>query len=111
MALNVKNIKSLQISLASPEQIKKWATKPDGTVTKVTKSETINYKSLKPEEDGLFCQKIFGPSKDYECACGKYKKVKYKGKVCEVCGVEIISSSVRRERMSCIELAYPCTHI
>ncbi|MCQ3915505.1 MAG: hypothetical protein MJ195_01935 [Mycoplasmoidaceae bacterium] len=71
----------------------------------------MNYKSLKPEEDGLFCQKIFGPVKDYECACGKYKKVKYKGKVCEVCGVEIISSSVRRERMSCIELAYPCTHI
>ncbi|XQP55066.1 MAG: DNA-directed RNA polymerase subunit beta' [Mycoplasmoidaceae bacterium] len=104
--INAKNIKSLQLTLASPEQILKWA-----RGTRVTKSETINYKSLKPEEDGLFCQKIFGPVKDYECACGKYKKVKYKGKVCEVCGVEIISSSVRRERMSCIELAYPCTHI
>ena len=106
MATNVKNIKSLQISLASPELIKKWA-----RGTKITKSETINYKSLKPEPDGLFCEVIFGPVKDYECSCGKYKKVKYKGKVCEKCGVEIIESSVRRERMSLIELAYPCTHI
>ncbi len=106
MAINVKNIKALQISLASPEQIKKWA-----RGTKVTKSETINYKTHKPEPDGLFCEVIFGPVKDYECSCGKYKKVKYRGKVCEKCGVEIIESSVRRERMSMIELAYPCTHI
>ena len=106
MAINLHNIKKLQIGLASPEQILKWA-----RGTEITSSETINYKTAKPEENGLFCEKIFGPVKDFECACGKYKKVKYRGKVCEKCGVEIIESIVRSERMSCIKLAYPCTHI
>ena len=104
--INLNDIQRLQISLASPEQILKWA-----RGTEVTKSETINYKTFKPEPDGLFCEKIFGPEKNFECACGKYKKVKYRGKVCEKCGVEIIESIVRRERMSCIKLNYPCTHI
>ncbi len=104
--INVKNIKALQITLASPEQILKWA-----RGTEITKSETINYKSFKPEPGGLFCEAVFGPTKDYECYCGKYKKQKYQNRVCEKCGVEIIQSCVRRDRMSCIKLAYPCTHI
>ena len=104
--INVKNIKSLQITLASPEKILKWA-----RGTEITKSETINYKSFKPEPGGLFCEAVFGPTKDYECYCGKYKKQKYQNRVCEKCGVEIIQSCVRRDRMSCIKLAYPCTHI
>jgi len=111
--INVKNIKALQITLASPEQIKAWATR-NGKLTVVTKSETINYKTYKPEMDGLFCEKIFGPVKDYECPCGMYRgKAKYRNtkKFCEKCGVEITESAVRRDRMSCIELAYPCTHI
>ena len=93
MAFNAFN--SVKIGLASPEQIKSWAYAEDG---EVKKPETINYRTLKPERDGLFCERIFGPQKDWECNCGKYKRVKYKGKVCENCGVEITRSKVRRER-------------
>ncbi|MCV3753852.1 DNA-directed RNA polymerase subunit beta' [Ureaplasma zalophigenitalium] len=100
-----KSIKSLKLGIASPEQILKWS------YGEVTKPETINYKSLKPEPDGLFDEKIFGPSKDYECYCGKYRKVKHKGKTCERCGVEITEAIVRRERMGHIELASPVAHI
>lgn len=103
--MNLKNIKALQISLASPEQILGWSH------GEITKSETINYKTLKPERDGLFDETVFGPIKDYECSCGRYKKVKYRGKVCEKCGVEIIESIVRRERMGHINLACPIAHI
>lgn len=99
------NIKALKIGIASPERIKAWSH------GEVTKSETINYKSLKPEAGGLFDEAIFGPVKDYECACGKYKKVKFKGKKCEKCGVDITDSIVRRERMGHIELASPVAHI
>lgn len=98
-------ITSIQIGLASPEKIREWSN------GEVTKSETINYKSLKPEKDGLFDEAIFGPVKDYECACGKYKKIKFRGKVCEKCGVEITESIVRRERVGHIELAAPIAHI
>lgn len=98
-------ITSIQISLASPEQIEKWSH------GEVTKSETINYKSLKPEKDGLFDEAIFGPMKDYECACGKYKKIKFRGKTCEKCGVKITESIVRRERVGHIKLAAPIAHI
>ena len=101
----VGKIKGLRISLASPEKIREWS------YGEVTKSETINYKSLKPEKDGLFNEVVFGPVKDYECSCGKYKKVKYRGKKCETCGVEITESIVRRERMGHIELAVPIAHI
>ncbi len=96
---------SIKIGLASPEQIRKWS------YGEVTKPETINYRTLKPEKDGLFCEKIFGPQKDWECHCGKYKRIKYKGKKCEKCGVEITRSKVRRERMGSIELAAPVSHI
>ena len=96
---------SIKIGLASPEAIRAWS------YGEVKKPETINYRTLKPEKDGLFCEKIFGPTKDWECHCGKYKKVKYKGKVCERCGVEITRSKVRRERMGHIELATPVSHI
>ena len=96
---------SIQIGLASPERIREWS------YGEVTKPETINYRTLKPERDGLFCEKIFGPMKDWECHCGKYKRVRYKGKVCERCGVEITRSKVRRERMGHIELAAPVSHI
>lgn len=96
---------SIKIGLASPEQIREWS------YGEVTKPETINYRTLKPERDGLFCEKIFGPMKDWECHCGKYKRVRYKGKVCERCGVEITRSKVRRERMGHIELAAPVSHI
>ena len=99
---------SVKIGLASPEQIKSWAYAPDG---EVKKPETINYRTLKPERDGLFCERIFGPQKDWECFCGKYKRVKYKGKICENCGVEITRSKVRRERMGYINLAAPVSHI
>ncbi len=98
-------IHGLRINLASPEKIRKWS------YGEITKSETINYKSLKPEKDGLFNEVVFGPVKDYECSCGKYKKVKYRGKKCETCGVEITESIVRRERMGHIELAVPIAHI
>ena len=90
---------AIQIGLASPEKIREWSH------GEVKKPETINYRTLKPEKDGLFCEKIFGPQKDWECHCGKYKKIRYKGVVCDRCGVEITKSSVRRERMGHIELA------
>ncbi len=96
---------SIQISVASPEKVREWS------YGEVTKPETINYRTQKPEKDGLFCEKIFGPMKDWECHCGKYKRVKYKGHVCEKCGVEITRSKVRRERMGHIELAAPVSHI
>ncbi len=96
---------SIKIGLASPETIRSWSH------GEVTKAETINYRTLKPERDGLFCEKIFGPTKDWECLCGKYKRVRFKGKVCEKCGVEVTTKKVRRERMGSIELAAPVSHI
>ena len=96
---------SIKIGLASPEKIRDWS------YGEVTKPETINYRTLKPERDGLFCEKIFGPTKDWECHCGKYKKIRYKGVICDRCGVEVTKSSVRRERMGHIELAAPVSHI
>ncbi len=96
---------AIKIGLASPEKIREWSR------GEVKKPETINYRTLKPEKDGLFCEKIFGPSKDWECHCGKYKKIRYKGVVCDRCGVEITKASVRRERMGHIELAAPVSHI
>ena len=96
---------SIKIGLASPEQIRSWS------YGEVTKPETINYRSLKPETDGLFCERIFGPTKDWECHCGKYKRIRYKGRVCDKCGVEITRAKVRRERMGTIELAAPVSHI
>ena len=96
---------SIKIGLASPEQIRSWSH------GEVKKPETINYRTLKPERDGLFCERIFGPQKDWECHCGKYKKIRYKGKICDKCGVEVTSSKVRRERMGSIELATPVSHI
>ncbi|MCI7602419.1 MAG: DNA-directed RNA polymerase subunit beta' [Mollicutes bacterium] len=102
---DVNDLSSIKVGLASPEKIRQWSH------GEVTKPETINYRSQKPEMDGLYCEKIFGPSKDYECHCGKYKKIRYAGVVCEKCGVEVISKEVRRERMGHIELASPCSHI
>ncbi len=96
---------AIKIGLASPEKIREWSR------GEVKKPETINYRTLKPEKDGLFCEKIFGPSKDWECHCGKYKKIRYKGVVCDRCGVEVTKASVRRERMGHIELAAPVSHI
>ena len=96
---------SIKIGLASPEMIRSWSH------GEVTKAETINYRTLKAERDGLFCEKIFGPTKDWECLCGKYKRVRFKGKVCEKCGVEVTTKKVRRERMGHIELAAPVSHI
>ena len=95
----------IRIGLASPEKIREWSN------GEVKKPETINYRTLKPEVDGLFCERIFGPSKDWECHCGKYKKIRYKGVICDKCGVEVTKSSVRRERMGSIELAAPVSHI
>ncbi|NLA87347.1 MAG: DNA-directed RNA polymerase subunit beta', partial [Clostridiales bacterium] len=96
---------AIQIGLASPDMIRSWS------YGEVKKPETINYRTLKPERDGLFCEKIFGPTKDWECHCGKYKKIRYKGKICDRCGVEVTKSNVRRERMGHIELAAPVSHI
>src|SRR6202042_3724350 len=96
---------AIRISLASPEKIREWSH------GEVKKPETINYRTFKPERDGLFCAKIFGPVKDYECLCGKYKRLKHRGVVCEKCGVEVTQSKVRRERMGHIELASPTAHI
>ena len=101
----LNKLNSIKVGLASPETIRSWSH------GEVKKPETINYRSQKPEPDGLFCEKIFGPSKDYECHCGKYKKPRYQGIVCEKCGVEVTSKAVRRERMGHIELASPCAHI
>ena len=103
--LDVNNFDRIQIGLASPEQIRAWSS------GEVKKPETINYRTLKPEREGLFCEKIFGPTKDWECHCGKYKKVRYKGIVCDRCGVEVTRAKVRRERMGHIELAAPVSHI
>ena len=102
---DVKKLSAIKVGLASPDTIRKWSH------GEVLKPETINYRSQKPEMQGLYCEKIFGPSKDYECHCGRYKKIRYAGVVCEKCGVEVISKEVRRERMGHIELASPCTHI
>src|SRR6478609_2254334 len=96
---------SIRISLASPEKIREWSH------GEVKKPETINYRTFKPEREGLFCAKIFGPIKDYECLCGKYKRLKHRGVICEKCGVEVTLSKVRRERMGHIELASPVAHI
>ena len=96
---------AIKIGLASPEKILEWSH------GEVKKPETINYRTLKPEKDGLFCERIFGPSKDWECHCGKYKKIRYKGVICDRCGVEVTKSSVRRERMGHIALAAPVSHI
>src|SRR5579884_1685955 len=95
----------IRISLASPEKIRSWS------FGEIKKPETINYRTFKPERDGLFCARIFGPTKDYECLCGKYKRMKYKGIICEKCGVEVTLAKVRRERMGHIELASPVAHI
>ena len=104
----------VKISIASPQRIMDWGqrTLPNGQVVgEVTKPETINYRTLKPEMDGLFCEKIFGPSKDWECHCGKYKRVRHRGIVCERCGVEVTESRVRRHRMGYIKLAAPVSHV
>ncbi|HXV44868.1 MAG TPA: DNA-directed RNA polymerase subunit beta', partial [Anaerolineae bacterium] len=103
--VDVKDFRALRVSLASPDEIRSWS------YGEVTKPETINYRRLRPEKDGLFCEAIFGPTKDWQCYCGKYKQVRYKGIVCEKCGVLVTRSSVRRERMGHIELAAPVAHI
>ena len=103
--IDINNFDAIEISLASSKQIRSW------TSGEVTKPETINYRTLKPEKDGLFCERIFGPTKDWECYCGKYKRVRYKGIVCERCGVEVTRSKVRRERMGHVDLAAPVSHI
>jgi len=103
--IEVNKFDALKIGIASPEKIREWS------YGEVKKPETINYRTLRPERDGLFCEKIFGPTKDFECACGKYKRVRYKNIVCDRCGVEVTRSKVRRERMGHIELATPVSHI
>ncbi len=103
--MEVNDFDAIRISLASPEHIREWSH------GEVLKPETINYRTLRPERDGLFCERIFGPTKDWECYCGKYKRVRYKGIVCDKCGVEVAPSRVRRERMGHIELASPVSHI
>ena len=100
-----QNFNSIKITLASPEKIKSW------TYGEIKKPETINYRTFRPEKDGLFCARIFGPIKDYECLCGKYKRMKFRGIICEKCGVEVTKSNVRRERMGHINLATPVAHI
>ncbi len=103
--IDVNNFEFMKIGLASPDKIRSWSR------GEVKKPETINYRTLKPEKEGLFCEKIFGPTKDWECHCGKYKRVRYKGVVCDRCGVEVTRQKVRRERMGHIELAAPVSHI
>src|SRR6186997_291999 len=103
--IDVNNFDQLRIGLATADSIRTWSN------GEVKKPETINYRTLKPEKDGLFCEKIFGPTKDWECYCGKYKRVRFKGIICERCGVEVTRSKVRRERMGHIELAAPVVHI
>ena len=103
--LDVNNFDAIRISLASPEAIRGWS------YGEVTKPETINYRTLKPEHGGLFCERIFGPTKDWECYCGKYKRIRHAGTVCDKCGVEVTRAKVRRERMGHIELAAPVAHI
>lgn len=126
--IDVNNFDSMKISLASPEKIREWSTpewvkknnegiprsewsESDLAIGEVTKPETINYRTLKPERDGLFCERIFGPTKDWECSCGKYKRIRYKGVVCDRCGVEVTRAKVRRERLGRIELAAPVSHV
>ena len=104
-AIDISDFNAIKISIADPDKIRSWS------YGEVTKPETINYRTFKPERDGLFCARIFGPIKDYECLCGKYKRIKYKGITCEKCGVEVTSSKVRRDRMGHIELAAPISHI
>ncbi|MCA3641208.1 MAG: DNA-directed RNA polymerase subunit beta', partial [Methylobacterium sp.] len=104
-AVSPQAFDNIKISIASPEKILSWS------YGEIKKPETINYRTFKPERDGLFCARIFGPIKDYECLCGKYKRMKYKGIICEKCGVEVTLSRVRRERMGHIELAAPVAHI
>ena len=103
--MEFNTFESIKIGLASPEQIREWSH------GEVKKPETINYRTLKPERDGLFCERIFGPTKDWECHCGKYRRIRYKGKICDRCGVEVTRAKVRRERMGHIELAAPVSHI
>ncbi len=103
--MDINNFDAIEIGLASSKKIRGWSS------GEVTKPETINYRTLKPEKDGLFCERIFGPTKDWECYCGKYKRVRYKGIVCERCGVEVTRSKVRRERMGHVDLAAPVSHI
>jgi DNA-directed RNA polymerase subunit beta' len=103
--IDINNFDAIEIGLASSKKIRGWSS------GEVTKPETINYRTLKPEKDGLFCERIFGPTKDWECYCGKYKRVRYKGIVCERCGVEVTRSKVRRERMGHIDLAASVSHI
>ena len=103
--LDVNIFDSMRIALASPDKIRQWS------FGEVKKPETINYRTLKPERDGLFCERIFGPTRDWECHCGKYKRVRYKGTICDRCGVEVTKAKVRRERMGHIELAAPVSHI
>src|SRR3990167_3631731 len=105
MDTRVVDFKSIVLRLASPQDILSWSH------GEVTKPETINYRTQRPERDGLFCEKIFGPTKDFECYCGKYRRVRYKGIVCDKCGVEVTKSQVRRDRMGHIELAAPVSHI
>ena len=105
MSTSIDYFDYIRISIASPERILKWS------YGEVTKPETINYRTLKPERDGLFCERIFGPVKDYECHCGKYKRIRYKGIVCDRCGVEVTEKKVRRERMGHISLVVPVVHI
>jgi len=103
--LEAKGLKSLRVRLASPEQILSWS------FGEVTKPETINYRRLRPEKDGLFCEAVFGPTRDWQCYCGKYKNIRYRGITCDKCGVEVTRSSVRRERMGHITLAAPVAHV
>ena len=103
--IDINDFDAIRIGLASSKQIRDWSS------GEVTKPETINYRTLKPERDGLFCERIFGPTKDWECYCGKYKRVRYKGIICERCGVEVTRQKVRRERMGHIDLAAPVSHI
>ena len=103
--MGIRSFEKIRIKLASPEKILEWSH------GEVTKPETINYRTLNPERDGLFCEVIFGPTKDWECSCGKYKRMRYKGLVCEKCGVEVTRAKVRRERMGHITLASPVSHI
>ena len=102
---NIADFDAIKIQLASPEKIRSWSH------GEVTKPETINYRTFKPERDGLFCARIFGPTTDWECLCGKYKRMKHRGVICDKCGVEVTLSKVRRERMGHIELASPCSHV
>ena len=104
-SLSAESFDKIRITLASPEKIKSWS------FGEIKKPETINYRTFKPEKDGLFCARIFGPVRDYECLCGKYKRMKFRGIICEKCGVEVTKSNVRRDRMGHIELATPTAHI